>query len=387
MRQEFLYWYPVDLRNSAKELVPNHLTFFLFHHVALFPPKHWPKAIAVNGMLMIEGDKMSKSKGNFITLHQAIEQYGADATRCGLLLGAEGMDDPDWRSENIKDLSAKLESYYHLAESIIETTKDPKTGHLEKWLLSTLQNRILTVTESLENMKTRTAIENAFYETWNDFRWYTRRKGNTSAKALKEALSIWTQLLAPFAPHLCEEIWNRMGQKPFVSTSQWPEYDENKVNIEAEESENLVKNVLDDTQNILNATKITPKKIYYYTAAVWKWKAYVKALEISTNKNVAMTDLMKELMKDKELKANAKQVSKFVSQLIEEINRMPNNKKQRQLKIKRIDETKTLTEAKNFFEQEFNAKTQTYNEDDPQRYDPKKRAELAKPYRPAIFIE
>ena len=88
MRAEFLYWYPFDLRNSAKELVPNHLSFCIFHHAALFPPEHWPKGIGVNGMLMVEGQGMHKSKGNFITMKGAVEKYGADATRCGLLLGS-----------------------------------------------------------------------------------------------------------------------------------------------------------------------------------------------------------------------------------------------------------------------------------------------------------
>jgi leucyl-tRNA synthetase len=387
MRKEFLYWYPVDLRNSAKELVPNHLTFFLFHHVALFPPEHWPKAIAVNGMLMVEGDKMSKSKGNFVTLYKAIEQYGADATRCGLLLGAEGMDDPDWRSENIRDLSAKLEAYYHLAESIVETAKNDETGPLEQWLLSTLQNRIRVVTDNMENMRTRTAVGNAFYETWNDFRWYARRKGDANAKALKEALGTWTRMMAPFAPHLCEEVWNRMGEKPFISTSSWPEYDENKIDTGTEESENLIKNVLEDTQNIINATKITPKNICYYAAADWKWKVYKKALEASAVKTIAMAELMKDLMTDKELKAKAKQVAKFVPQLLLEINRMPNDKKQKQLQIGKMDEKTTLREAANFFEREFKARIQVHGEEDARRYDPKSRAELARPYRPAIFIE
>jgi leucyl-tRNA synthetase len=387
MREEFLYWYPVDLRNSAKELVPNHLTFFLFHHVALFPPKHWPRAIGVNGMLMIEGEKMSKSKGNFITLHTAIEQYGADATRCALLLGAEGMDDPDWRSENIKDLNAKLESFYHLAENIAENAKSAETGHLEEWLLGVLQNRVKAVTESLEQMKTRTAIENALYETWNDFRWYMRRKGNTNAKALKEAFNIWTRLMAPFAPHLCEEIWNKMGEKQFISTNLWPQFDETKVNAKTEEGENLIRNVIDDTQNILNATKISPKKICYYTAAEWKWQVYMKVLEASARKIVVMAELMKELMQDKELKANAKHVAKFVPQLVEEVNRMPSDKKQRQMQVGKINEEKTLREAMTFFEREFNAEIQVSTETDAKRYDPKKRAELARPYRPAIFIE
>ncbi|MEM2102132.1 MAG: class I tRNA ligase family protein, partial [Candidatus Bathyarchaeia archaeon] len=292
-----------------------------------------------------------------------------------------------WRSENIKDLRAKLESFYRLAENITQEAKDPKTGLLEKWLLSRLQNRIGIVTEALENMKTRTAIENALYETWNDFRWYTRRKGNTHSKALKEAINIWTRLLAPFAPHICEEIWSKIGEKEFVSISPWPKPDAKKIDIEAEESETLVQNVLEDTQNILNATKITPKTIYYYVADKWKWKVYAKALEASAEKSVVMADLMKELMKDEELKTNAKQVAKFAPHVIDEINRTPNDKKQRRLKLKQLDEKKILTEAGEFFKREFAAKIQIFNESDAERYDPKKRAEQARPYRPAIYIE
>ena len=67
IREEFTYWYPVDLRNSAKELIPNHLTFYAFHHAALFPEKQWPRGFGINGMILNEGKKMSKTKGNFVT--------------------------------------------------------------------------------------------------------------------------------------------------------------------------------------------------------------------------------------------------------------------------------------------------------------------------------
>ena len=75
-----------------------------------FPPDQWPRAMGVNGMLMIEGKQMHKSKGNFITMKGAVDKYGADATRCALMLGAEGMDDPDWRAENVSDLQSKFEA-------------------------------------------------------------------------------------------------------------------------------------------------------------------------------------------------------------------------------------------------------------------------------------
>ncbi|MDH5713283.1 MAG: leucine--tRNA ligase [Candidatus Bathyarchaeota archaeon] len=385
MRSEFLYWYPVDLRVSAKELVPNHLTFFLFHHAALFP-EHLPRGIGVNGVLSIEGKKMSKSKGNFVTLRGAIDQYGADATRCALLLGGEGMDDPDWRGENVRDVRVKLRGFYNLANSIIETAREKKTGHLEEWLISMLQHRIKNVTENMEILKTRTATENALFEVWNDFRWYIRRKEKTDSKVLRQALETWIRLLALFAPYVCEEIWNKMGREGFVSLAEWPTYDETKVNVRAEETENLIKNVLEDTSNILRATKMVPKKICYYSAAPWKWKVYLTALKKSISAKIALGDLMKELMTHPDLKGMAKKVSRFARQIVDEVNQMPDDKRQRRLKIGSIDEKQTLREAESFFEREFNAKIHVYSEEDPQRYDPKRKAELARPYRPAIYI-
>jgi leucyl-tRNA synthetase len=385
MRTEFLYWYPLDMRISAKELLPNHLTFFLFQHTALFPD-HLPKGIGVNGMLSIEGKKMSKSKGNFITLKDALNQFGADATRCALLLGGEGMNDPDWRKETVRDVKTKLRGFRNLTDTIIDSAKETETGHLETWLISMLQHRIKTVTENMEALKTRTALENALFEIWNDFRWYNRRKEAFNPKTLKKALETWTLLLAPFAPYMCEEIWSKMGNKDFVSLAEWPAYDENKVDVQAEETEKLVKNVLEDTSNILRATKMVPKEIYYYSAASWKWKIYLTALKKSASGNIAIGDLMKELMADPELKTVAGKVAKFAQGITEEINRMPEDMKQRQLQIGALDEAKLLETAETFFGREFNAKVHACSEDDKQIHDPQRKARYAKPYRPAIYI-
>ena len=297
------------------------------------------------------------------------------------------MDDPDWKSENVRDVRVKLQGFYNLATSIIEIAREKKAGHLEEWLISMLQHRIKNVTENMEILKTRTATENALFEVWNDFRWYVRRKERTDSKVLKEALEIWIRLLAPFAPYICEEIWNRMGKEGFVSLAKWPMYDEKKVNLKAEETESLIESVLEDTSNILRATKMVPKKICYYSAAPWKWKVYLTILEKAISTKAVLSSLMKELMTDPDLKRIAEKVAKFASQVIEEINRIPDDKKHRQLKVGAVDESQVLKEAGNFFEREFNAKIYTHREDDPQRHDPKKKAALAKPYRPAIYIE
>jgi leucyl-tRNA synthetase len=385
MRKEFLYWYPLDLRISAKELLPNHLTFFLFQHTALFQD-FLPKAIGVNGMLSIEGKKMSKSKGNFVTLKDALNQFGADATRCALILGGEGMNDPDWRTENVADIKTKLNGLQNLIENIMKNAKHSKLDDLESWFISTLQRRIEIITVNMEQLKTRTALENALFEIWNDFRWYMRRKDVFDIDILKDALETWIKLLAPFAPYISEEIWSKLGHNDFVSVASWPEFDQNKLDINAEQNENLIKNVLEDTSNILRATKIVPSKIYYYSAASWKWKAYLVALKKSITGKLVIGNLIKELIVDPELKKNAGKIAKFAQEIIQTINRMPEDMKQKQIQIGVINETKVLKSAKIFYQKEFNVKIKVYNEHDPEIIDPKKKANFSKPYRPAIFI-
>ncbi|MBS7633329.1 class I tRNA ligase family protein, partial [Candidatus Bathyarchaeota archaeon] len=387
MQEEFQYWYPVDLRVSAKELVPNHLTFFIFHHAALFPPKQWPKGIGVNGMLMIEGKQMHKSKGNFVTMKNAVEQYGADATRCTLLMAAEGMDDPDWRTENVKEMQNKLESFYNFAKSIIENSEEGEYTHLERWLMSTLQRRISAVTENLEQMKTRTALSIALFEIWNDFRWYIHRKKKPNAKALKQALKTAIRLLAPFAPHTCEEIWNQTGEKNFISLADWPTTDPKQIDLQAEEQENLIKNIIEDTFSVLKATKITPKKICYYTASPWKWKIYINILEKSAQGKVKLSELMKEYATNAELKKHMKELAKFAPTIIKEIDRMQEERKTSLLKATSFDEKETLKSAKDFLAERFAAEIHVYSEEDVERYDPKMRASLSAPCRPAIYVE
>ncbi len=387
MRSEFLYWYPFDLRNSAKELVPNHLTFCIFHHAALFPPELWPKAISVNGMLMVEGQGMHKSKGNFITMKSAVENYGADATRCALLLGAEAMDDPDWRAENVSDLKGKFEALMGFAGAIFTSAKSDEETPLERWLQSKLEHRISEVTASLEELKTRTALQVALFETWNDLRWYIQRKGNMDARALSKAVKVWIGLLAPFAPFICEELWCQSGEEGFISVSKWPTYDPGKIDVAAEEQENLVTDTMSDTGNILKATKITPKRICYYTAAPWKWQIYLKILEKSLAGEAKINELMKEFATDKDLKPHIKDIAAIVPRIIKALTRLPSDRKANMLIIKDTDENAILKGAAGFLKDRFNAETSIFAENDPNRYDPKNRSTMAMPYQPAIYME
>ena len=387
MRAEFLYWYPFDLRNSAKELVPNHLSFCIFHHAALFPPEHWPKAIGVNGMLMIEGQGMHKSKGNFVTLKGAVEEYGADATRCALLLGAEGMDDPDWRAENVRDLKVKFESLMGFASGILSSAQNDEVTALEGWLQSKLQYRIKEVTAALDELKTRTALQVALFEVWNDLRWYLQRKGASDARVLGEAVRVWLRMLAPFSPFMCEELWSQAGEEGFISVAPWPRFDADKLDLASEEQENLVIDVMADTQNILKAMKIAPKRICYYTAATWKWKIYLKVLEEALGGGASIGVLMKEFASDPDLKARMKEISGMVPRVIKALTKVSGERKANMLKVEVADEKAILEGAAVFLRERFKSEVSVYSEEDQQRFDPKNRAAMAMPYQPAIYIE
>ena len=387
MREEFAYWYPVDLRVSAKELVPNHLTFFLFQHAAIFPKELWPKAIGVNGMLTIEGNKMSKSKRNFITLKGAVDKYGADVTRLTLLLAAQDMDDPDWREENARSIDAKLRSLNGFVKMVLQLPAMEEVRNIDRWLSSAIQKRIREVTDALEVLRTRTASEVALFEVWNDMRWYLRRTDKPNSAVLREAVEVWVRLLAPFAPYICEELWNAMAKEGFVSSAGWPSVDESRFDIEAEETESFIRSLMEDTTNVVKATKMTPKKVHYYVAAPWKWKAYIKAVEKAVEETVAIRDLMKELMSDPSLRKHAKKLAQFVGRSIDDINQMPEDQKSKILKIGELNEEQILKEAEEFLRKEFKADILVFDEEDPKCHDPKNRAQAAKPYRPAIYIE
>lgn len=128
MRREFEYWYPLDIRVSGKDLIQNHLTFFLYVHVALFKPEFWPKGIRANGHLLLNGEKMSKSTGNFLTLYEATAKFGADATRVALADAGDGIEDANFEETVANSSILKLFELKKWCEEMIQEARILKDG-------------------------------------------------------------------------------------------------------------------------------------------------------------------------------------------------------------------------------------------------------------------
>ncbi|MEM3703625.1 MAG: leucine--tRNA ligase [Candidatus Bathyarchaeia archaeon] len=401
MRNEFLYFYPLDSRHSGRDLVPNHLTFMIFNHTAIFPEELWPRQIVTNGSVMMKGVKMSKSFGNIIPLREALAMFGADPLRLSVLVTAELLQDAEFSPAVAKSMQDRLERLYNFVVEFAgarceRNIHDESLTAIDRWMLSRLQGHVKRATEAMDKLAVRKAIHSVLYELDQDFQWYQRRvKDQRESVGRKDiidfvvgkVLDAQIRMLAPVAPHVCEELWEIMGGEGFVSLSCWPVADESMVDVRAEESEALVMGLLEDVLNIVKATGVKPRRVCFYVASPWKWRVYLKALERSVSAKVVEGDLIRELLKDPDLKVRAKEMVGFVGKIVDEVNRMPGERKQRLMMVGVLDERRVLMEAGDFFKRELDAEVYFYGEDDGERYDPKGKAGLARPYRPAIYIE
>jgi hypothetical protein len=130
-----------------------------------------------------------------------------------------------------------------------------------------------------------------------------------------------------------------------------------------------------------------PKRVCVYTAAAWKWPVYLKILSKAVAGEVKMSEVMKELAVDAELKPRMKEVAGLVPRIIKTLLKLSAERKANVLKIGEISEREIVANAIGFLRERFNAEVSIYSEDAADRYDPKGRAGMALPGQPAIFIE
>lgn len=215
-KESFEYFYPVDIRVSGKDLIGNHLTFFIFNHVALFKKKYWPKRMFTNGHLMLNSKKMSKSEGNFLTVENALKKFGASATRMCLADCGDTNEDANFLESTANSMVLKL---YTLAKDIEELkTEDLKNlteqfnnlsvdnknctnyvDFIDEMFLQAFSRNIQLALESHENMIYRDVLKYGFYENIRVIETYYILKGNNN-KVLGYGYKSILQLLYPIIP-------------------------------------------------------------------------------------------------------------------------------------------------------------------------------------------
>lgn len=280
LRKEFLYWYPLDSRHSATDLVHNHLTYFIFNHAAVFPPEHWPKQIVANGFVMMEGQKMSKSFGNILPLRAAIKQYGADVVRFLVVSGADLPQDSDFNRAGAEGAVSRMKHMLTLATDASKQADgdSSRTSFADRWLASRLHSKIRNAQSLYETFQMRELSQELFYDSVNELSYYLKR---APSPRLREYFECWALLIAPIMPHLAEEIWSLLGAKKYLPDSKFaaiapfPKPDEKLINPKLEKAEGLVRSTLEDTRSILSLLKVQKaKSIAFCCASDWKRVVY-----------------------------------------------------------------------------------------------------------------
>ena len=381
-RRQFCYFYPVDSRHSGRDLVPNHLTFFVLNHVAMFPEAMWPAQIVVNGSVLMDGAKMSKSMGNIIPLRSAIRRHGADPIRLAIVISAELLQDADFREESVAGIRARLEA---MIGEAAPGGGGPGPRQESRWLADRAAALVKETTASMEKMRMREALHGILYSLEADLAWYRKRAGaagpGEDAGLVHKIRGMRAAMLWPFAPHAAEEIWEKLGNSGSAGGA-WPEPPEDWRDGGAFQSEELLRSTLDDIARILKVTKISPRSVTAYVASSEKRALYGAVLRCVCSGATSMGRIMKELIADPGT-AHAKKRPDLVRKIIKDVLSDPVPVREARL-AGGFDEARFLAEQMGpMVRAEFGAEFAVVSED----AEPGGKASHARPFKPALLVE
>lgn len=233
MRREFEYFYPLDVRSSGKDLIPNHLTFFLYVHLALFPAEYWPRGVRANGHLMLNGEKMSKSTGNFMTLRELVTKYGADAARIAIADAGDGVSDANFEEDVADNSILRLYTLREWCEEMVREQETAlRTGATNGFQDALFENEMKSVAgeavEQYAQTNYKLALKAALYELTNARDFYREACSAGGIKMQRELvlryIELQALLMAVIAPHWSEYIWLEvLGKKTSIHSARFPD--------------------------------------------------------------------------------------------------------------------------------------------------------------------
>ncbi len=217
------YWMPVDLYIGGSEHAVLHLLYSRFWHKVLYDigavstPEPFKKLVHQGMVLGEDNQKMSKSRGNVVNPDEIMDQFGADAVRLyEMFMGPLEAVKP-WNTRGVEGITRFLDRVWRLIANE-DGALSPAVGGYDPTLdqLRLLHQTIKKVTEDIEDLRFNTAISQMMVFT-NEMTKLEQRP-----RALLEPFVL---ILSPFAPHLCEQLWEKLGHKPSVSQQPWPVFD------------------------------------------------------------------------------------------------------------------------------------------------------------------
>ena len=219
-------WLPVDMYIGGQEHACLHLLYtrfitMFFKDLGLIDFEEPFKRFFAHGLLIKEGAKMSKSKGNVVNPDEYIKKYGADSVRMYLMFLGKVSQGGDWQDLGINGIVKFIKK----AWSLFSDEELEKSGNGASDL-SFMHKTIKEVSEDIEKLSFNTAIS----KIMEYVNWYKNNQNDFSKKEKIIVLENLVKFLAPFAPHLSEELWQKLGHKESIFKNNWPEYNAKLIN-------------------------------------------------------------------------------------------------------------------------------------------------------------
>jgi leucyl-tRNA synthetase len=232
-KEKLDYWMPVDQYIGGVEHAILHLMYSRFFNKAMRDAGlvHVDEPfvnLLTQGMVLKDGAKMSKSLGNIVSPEDIIDKYGADTARLFILFASPPERDLEWSDQGVEGCFRFLQRVWRLVEELSARINE-EDAHLkaDKDLRRLVHRTIKKVTLDIsERFNFNTAIS-AIMEMVNGL--YAAKEQEFSGAVLKEAVESLLLMLAPFAPHMTEELWARMGKRESIHLMRWPKYSEEAI--------------------------------------------------------------------------------------------------------------------------------------------------------------
>ena len=366
-------WMPVDQYVGGIEHAVMHLLYSRFVTKTLADQEGLEHRepfsnLLAQGMVQLEGEKMSKSKGNVVSPQAIVSEYGADTARLFMMQAAQPERDFDWSEQGVQSAYSFLARLKELVDAHaaggIETTEE--AGSTADYVEGETEAAAVIAGEAYDELVFNTAAREA-KSLVGTLRQY-RDTGAVDAGTLETGLSVAIRLLAPVAPHVCEELWETLGNDGFVADAEWPASEVDRETVE--KRRRLVENTREDVRQIVDVAGIDdPERIDIAVTPEWKHEALNVAIDSDA------PNVIGELMQRESIKRHGDDAAAYGQEL-------QDTREALQRTLDPDTEFEALESAAWLIEREFDAEVRVLAAEDA----PNDVAKKAEPSRPAIDI-
>ena len=363
------YWMPVNQYIGGIEHAILHLLYARFftkvlRDIGLTKSDEPFQKLLTQGMLTMDGAKMSKSKGNVIDPCEMIDSFGSDTVRFFILFAALPEKELDWSDSGVNGIYKFLKRY----TALVEETHNPRDSIKDEVIVSKVNRLIKQVTTNMNEYRFNIALK----EIMQFVNFLSANLSHVSNETFRMVLTDLNRLLAPFTPHICEEAWQLLGHESFISLETWPIADESKISDSIEAKENLVETVRSDILSVLKLARVeNPRKATILVSPQWKHDVFENVKnELESTRNVG--EIIPRVM----IPEHGTEIAKLVPTLVKDPSKIP------QVCLSEEDEFKTLLKNKDLLAEELNLEIELEKASE----STEQKSGKAMPGKPAIIL-